>query len=202
MTFDKSEQSDWPPPKWKDKEPKEEEFAREIHTFTTENLEETVSVYDPETKTIRNEIKTGICSVCLKNTEKNNFAECFYGDQICAKCALFYNGRSICRKHVELHIGDKTEAIVLAGISAGLSKETVRKLGAFSVEQIGYSKLRILKKGYIRSGGFGILSKFPKLTPIGVESLYTMMSAFEKDPELVLLNEKIKLIKNVEPRTA
>lgn len=196
MTFEESEISDWPPPPWSRKEIGEEEFSRETYGFTDEQLKETKSLYDPRTETIHNEVRVGICSVCRLTLYEKDAAQCYYGDQIHARCALFYNGRGICRMHVESHIGGKMDAIILAAISAGLDPMQLKKLSGLSTTMIKDAKSRVLRRNYIVTKGYGLSSR-PKITPIGSESLYTMSDAFEKDPDFKLFMGKIRLITNV-----
>lgn len=197
MTFEESEESDWPKPNWLRKEPGEEEFSRETFSFTEDQLKETRSLYDPRTETIRNEIRVGICSVCRLTLYEKDAAQCYYGDQIHARCALFYNGRGVCRMHVESHIGGKIDAIVLAAISADLNPMQLKKLSGLPTKIIEDAKFRNLDRNYIVIKGFGLFSN-PRLTPIGRESLYTMSEAFEKDPDFKMFLEKIRLVTNVE----
>jgi len=197
MTFDESERSDFPPPNWIDKEPKEEEIARETRGFTTESLEETRSIFDPGRNTVRSETRVGICSFCLKVLDERNSLQCYYGGQICAKCSFSYNGRPVCRMHVETNIGDKVDAIVLSGISAKINKEELKKLSGIPIDVLEAAKIRLLSRRCITSGGFGLLGKFPKLTPKGIECLNTMRTAYENDLDFSLFLDRLRRFNSV-----
>lgn len=197
MTFENAERSDWPPPPWNSKESVEEEFSKETYDFTDEHLRETKSLYDSTTDTIRNETRIGICSKCGFTLADRDAARCYYGDQLHARCAKFYNGRPVCRRHVESKIGGKTDAMVLAGISAGLDRAQFKKLSELPNQIIEGSKSRILDKEYVVFKGYG-MSRKPTITPIGKESLYTMIGTYEEDQDFGQFLQKLGFIRNVE----
>lgn len=197
MTFDESERSDLPQPSWTRKEPNEEELSKETFGFTEDYLKDTRSVYDPESQTIRTDLRIGICSFCRKTLFEKDAAQCYYGDQIHASCALTYDGRPVCRFHVEVHIGGKIDAIVLSGISAGLDREQLKKLSGLPTDVIDDARFRLLELDYYTVRGYGLFSKC-RITPIGVQSLNTMRDAFEQDPDFKLFLEKLRLIRSVE----
>lgn len=177
MSFDESER---------------DELASEIYTVTNENvLQRTRSVYDSETEKITNEIAKGLCATCGRPLVENNFVMCYYGDLACNNgCASRYNGRSICRKHVEYYICTKTEAVVLVSIMFGLDIKQIKDLSGLSTLSIRIAKNNLRNRGYIEEKSFGF-SKNRKITDDGIDVVETLVSTYRSDLDFATFLKRI-----------
>lgn len=185
MSFDESER---------------DELASEIHTVTDENvLQRTRSVYDSVTEKITNEIAKGVCSICGKPLVENNFVMCYHKDLACNNnvCAVSYNGRSICRKHVEYWIGVKTEVVVLVSIMFGLDIAQIKNLSGLSTMSIRIAKNKLLARGHIEEKSFGFF-KGRKITDEGLRVVETLVSTYRADLDFATFLKRIGWDGNVE----
>lgn len=208
MTFEEAERSDWPPPTWISKERGKEELASEVYTVTTENiLQRTRSIYDSVTEKITNEIERGLCSTCGKPLDEKNFAMCYYGDLVCNNinkdnnnCIFRYNGRSICRKHVEIYVASKSEAMVLLSMAFGLNKNEIKQISGLSDNSIAVAKNMLVNRGYVKIKSLGLVGNSAKITESAVEIIETLLAAYATDLDFRTFLENIGWSKNVETR--
>lgn len=177
MSFDESER---------------DELASEIHTVTDESvLQRTRSVYDSVSQKITNEILKGLCATCGRPLVENSFFMCYYGDLACNNgCASRYNGRSICRRHVEYYIGTKTEAVVLVSIIFGLDIVQTKKISGLSLLNIRIAKNILRNKGYIEEKSFDFF-KSRKITDNGMDVVETLVSTYRSDWDFATFLKRI-----------
>jgi hypothetical protein len=200
MTFDEAERSDSPQPSWTSKDGGDE-LASEIQTVTTDNvLQRTRSIYDSVTENITNEVARGLCSICGRPLAENNVVLCHYGDLVCNACMIFYNGRSICRKHTEFYLGSKPEAIVLISIAFGLNKNDIKQISKLSENSIVIAKNMLANRGYVKIKSLGLIGNSTKITESGVEIAETLVAAYRSDFDFRIFLENIGWSKNVETR--
>src|SRR6266571_850937 len=128
-----------------------EELSSEVHTVTHETVIQKIrSVYDPDTEKITNEVSRGTCVTCGKPLFDENAVLCCFEDLVCASCAIFFKGSSICRNHVEIHLGSKAEAYVLISIAFGLNKKETRKITGLSEDTVIAARNMLVSRGYIK----------------------------------------------------
>lgn len=182
MSFDESER---------------DELASEVHTVTDESvLQRTRSVYDSATEKITNEIARGLCTTCGRPLE-NNFVMCYYRDLVCSSCVSRYNGRSICRRHVEYYIGTKTESVVLVSIIFGLDIKQIKNLSGLSPMSIRIAKNILRNRGHIEENSFGFF-KSRKVTDEGLDVVETLVSTYRADLDFATFLKRIGWDGNVE----
>lgn len=201
MTFDESERSDLPQPSWFNKD-SSDELASEVQTVTTDSvLQRTRSIYDSVTEKITNEVARGLCSTCGRPLEGNNFVMCYYDDLVCNKrCVFPYNGRSICRKHVEIHVASKSEAMVLLSMAFGLNKNEIKQISGLSENSIAVAKNMLVNRGYIKIKSLGLVGNSAKITESAVEIIETLLAAYATNLDFRMFLENIGWSKNVETR--
>jgi len=163
-------------------------FSEEKTIFTEDYPEQNLSIYDKKTQSIINEKRVGICVTC-RGTSKG-FKRCMYGCQICNECSTEFQGRPICRRHVESNFASKYESMVLLGIISGLSRPAFLKLGKMSGGQYEFIKMRILERGLIKFP-FNELDNRPKITGISFELILLAISTYGKDADFKLFLQKI-----------
>lgn len=192
MTFEEAERLDPPGPIWIRKEPKEE-ISSEILTVTTDNVvQKTSAIYDSESEKITNEIAHGLCSTCGKPLEEKKFAQCYYGDLVCiGKCLSDFEGRSICRKHVEAKLGTKTEAAVLLAIVFGLNIDEVKKITGLSRKTVRSVKNILIRKEYVEETPLSSLGSSRKITENGKGVLFTLVQTYRNDNDFATFVKRV-----------
>lgn len=180
------------------KEPKEE-IANEVHTVATNNaLREIRGFYDPIAKTITNEVTLGLCSTCGKPLTEGNVAKCYLGCIICnsEKCMNIYEGRAICRTHVEVNIGTKEEAVVLIAIGYRKKKHEVKKLSELSERTVERAKEMLVSRGYIEIRSVGLFGCGAKITEIGFKNALILLSVYDRDPDFQIFLARLGVDKS------
>ena len=171
----------YPAPTWFNKiHKKDDELSRETKIFSESVLEETKSIYDREQDTIRNEIRIGICSVCRDSDSK--LTQCIYGCQICKNCAPKYNGRPVCRRHVEVNFGNKYETMVLLGLLSDLDKVKVLKAARMTKDQYEFVKMNLEERGYLLYPLISLANK-PKLSGMAESVLSLLLNTYKNDED-------------------
>ncbi len=118
---------------------------------------------------------------------------CYYGELACNNgCASLYNGRSICRKHVEYWIGTKTEAVVLVSIMFGLDIGQIKNLSGLSPLSIRIAKNNLWNREYIEQKSFGFF-KSRKITDEGLGVVETLVSTYRADLDFATFLKRIGL---------
>lgn len=182
MTFDNSEEIDLPASSWTSKN-RMDELASESHILTAENvLQRTRSLIDPLTQKTITETARGTCTTCGKPLDDKNAVMCYFQDLVCNdKCVFDYNGRSLCRTHVEFYLGTKSETIVLISIILGLSKNEIKKFGGLSEESIDTAKNFLINRKHIKEKSFGLIGNGKKITEDGKDVLDTLIQVYRAD---------------------
>lgn len=178
---------------------KGDELASEIYTVTPESiLQKTRSIYDPETERITNEVARGLCSTCGSPVDEKNVVQCYFGDLVCNRCAIRYCGRSICRNHVEVNLGSKSEAIVMISIIFGLNKKEIKDISGISEKTIDITKNILLNRGYIKIKSVGLVGNNAKISDSAIEIIETLVISYRKDLDFGTFLEKVGWDRNVE----
>lgn len=190
MTFDEDERSD-PRRTWLNKLPIEE-LASEDYTVTTDSvIQRTSARYDPNSENVVNETAMGVCS-CGNPIDAKNFAMCYYGDLVCSACKrTLYNGRCICRPHIEYYLGSKEEAIVLISIGFGLNREQTRKISGLSEKSIISAKNMLVRRSYIKSKSAGLFFGETKVAETGRGIVSVLVSMYRADADFKAFLERV-----------
>lgn len=177
-----------------------DELSSEIYTLTSENfIQKITSVYDHETDKITNEIAKGLCASCGKILLESNVVKCLYDDLVCNACTIFYNGRSICRRHVEVFLGAKTETMVLISIGLGLDKSFTRKITGLSENTVVAAKNNLLNRKHIKIKSFGLIGNVITITEGGLEVLKTLVNTYRNDSDFKDFLKNVGANRIVEP---
>lgn len=190
MNFDGDERQD-PTRSWSGKESMDGDFANEVLSFTTDSIEETHASYNPLTDSIRNETRVGVCTACGRTLTRENAVQCHHGDQICDACPKEFQERKLCRRHFETTVGSKDDAFVFVGIYARMGRKEFRELTGFTELETDRAKMRLSIYGYVKFGGFGLLSKSPKITRLGRDALLSMVKVYRKDTDFLTFLKRI-----------
>lgn len=185
MTFEEDERKGRPIPGWISKDSGIEETSSEVQTLTSDPVIKRTSMrYDAAKDIITNEFATGVCSVCGIPLEANlGVVQCYYGNLSCGKCRIIHNGRSICRTHVEIHLGTKEETTVLVSIGFGLKRNETKKITGLSEVSILSIIDMLTARGYIRKKSSGLFLSRAKVTESGKGVVRDLVSAYSFDQD-------------------
>jgi hypothetical protein len=192
MTFDEDEMRGQSR-RWISKDTGEEEISQEVHTLTPSSVISRISTrYDNLTGSITNEFSVGVCSVCGKPLDCDpTTVQCYYGDLSCGRCKVTHNGRSICRMHVENHLGTKEEAMALISIGFGLTRDETKKITGLSDNSLTLVKRKLLDRTYIEAKSFGLFFNKIKITESGRWVTGVLVSAYVTDSDFRAFLERI-----------
>lgn len=179
MTFDEDE-SNGPERKWAGKLKVDRVMSEEYEGLTTDSVvQRTRTVTGHDSDVVRLETVRGVCQ-CGSTLDRPS--QCFYSDLVCARCAeTKYNGRVMCRMHVECHLGSKEEAMVLVCMTVGMGpKETGRVTGLSRPAVMGARDM-LEARGHVKVKSLGIMASSAKVTSSGREAAKAMISSYRGD---------------------